>query len=66
MQNWREMASKKLVSWRESGRVRRNLIIVNKSKKKQKFWFFFQCKIEFYFTHEHQNPDFHSWLPEVP
>ena len=26
---------------------------------------FFQCKIKFYFTHEHQNLYFHSWLPPL-
>ena len=51
----------KFVFWRESRRASRSLIIINKSiKKKQKIWFF-QCKIEFYFTHEHQNLYFHSW-----
>ena len=40
---------------RESRRVGRSLIIVNKSIKETENLNFFQCKIEFYFTHGHQN-----------
>ena len=46
---------KRLVFWRASRRVDRSLIIVNKSIKETKKYYFFQCKIEFYFTHEHLN-----------
>ena len=61
---------KKLVFQRESQRVRRGLIIENKSIKNPQnliffFFFFFQCKIEFYFTHENQNLYSHSWLPPL-
>ena len=56
---------KKLNFWRESRRVGRSLIIVNKSiKKKHRKFEFFQCKIKFYLTHEHQSVYFHvrhSW-----
>ena len=53
---------KKLVFWHKSQRVGRSLIIVKKCIKETEIWFF-QCKIEFYFTHEHQNLYFHLWLP---
>ena len=33
----------------------------SKALKKQKIWLF-QCKINFYFTHEHQKWNFYSWL----
>ena len=46
----------------ESRRVGRSLIIANKSIKETENLIFFQCKIKFYFIHEHQNLYFHSWL----
>ena len=49
----------KLVFWRESRRVDWSVIIVIKRNRK---FDFFQCKIEFYCTHEHQNLYFHSLL----
>ena len=49
----------------ESRRVGRSLIIANKSIKETENLIFFQCKIEFYFIHEHQNLYFHSWLPPL-
>ena len=39
-----------------------SLTFVNKRNRK---FDFFQCKIKFYFTHEHQNLHFHSWLPQL-
>ena len=56
---------KKLVFWVESRSLGRSLIIINKSIKETENLIFFQCKIEFYFTHEHQNLFFHSWLPWI-
>ena len=53
---------KKFIFWRESRRAGRSLIIVNESIKETDN-LIFQCKIAFYFTHEHQNSYFHSWLP---
>ena len=50
---------KKLSFADESRRVGRSLIIANKRNRKFNF---FQCKIEFYFIHEHQNLYFPSWL----
>ena len=55
---------KKLVFWRESRRVDKSLIIVCKSIKEIEN-LIFQCKMEFYFTREHQNLYFHSWLPPL-
>ena len=53
---------KKLAIWRESWRVGKNIIIANKSiKETENLIFFFQCKIEFYFAHEHHNRYFHEW-----
>ena len=49
----------------ESRRVGRSLIIANKSIKETENLIFFQCKIEFYCIHEHQNLYFHSWLPPL-
>ena len=50
----------------ESRRVGRSLIIANKSiKETENLIFFFQCKIEFYFSHEHQTLYFHSWPPPL-
>ena len=61
------MAKKRKVKFSdESGRVGRSLIIANKSiKETENLLFFFQCKIEFYFIHEHKNLYFHSWLPPL-
>ena len=56
---------KKLFFWRVSQRVGRSLMIVNKSMKEIENLNFSVCKIEFYFTHEHQNLYFHSWLPPL-
>ena len=44
--------------------------LTRNGKKSEVFWrsenlIFFQCKIEFYFTHEHQNLYLHSWLPPL-
>ena len=61
------MAKKRKVKFSdESRRIGRSLIIANKSiKETENLIFFFQCKIEFYFIHEHQNLYFHSWLPPL-
>ena len=62
------MAKKRKVKFSdESRRVGRSLIIAiaNKSIKETENLIFFQCKIEFYFIHEHQNLYFHSWLPPL-
>ena len=60
------MARKRKVKFSdESRRVGRSLIIANKSIKETENLIFFQCKIEFYFIHEHQNLYFHSWLPPL-
>ena len=62
---------KKFVFWRESRWVDEKVeAYFNYCKKKQHkrnrkvgvSFFFFQCKIEFYFTHKHQNLYFHLWL----
>ena len=55
--NWlgkKKKKKKKNGFWRESQKAGRSLIIVNKSIKETEN-LIFQCKIEFYFTHEYQN-----------